>query len=183
MPELTMQTETTPMRAMQPILRKPDATDGKLIWELVRSCRPLDENSIYANIIQADHFRDTCVLAELNGDVVGWISGHMIPNSDAFFVWQVAVSPKARGLGLGKKMLRELLSRDATAEARELKTTITQSNEASWGLFRSFARDVGGDLTDQPHFTEDEHFHGECATEHMVTITLPRAQASIARAA
>ena len=82
MPELQVQTETTPMRVMQPILRKPDATDGKNVWELVRSCRPLDENSIYANIIQADHFRDTCVLAELNGEVVGWIG---MPSGSGFF--------------------------------------------------------------------------------------------------
>ncbi|MEC9196745.1 MAG: diaminobutyrate acetyltransferase, partial [Pseudomonadota bacterium] len=119
-------------------LRKPVPTDGAAIWELVRACRPLDENSMYANLIQADHFRDTCVLAELDGEVVGWISGHLIPKQDAFFVWQVAVGPKARGMGLGKRMLLELLSRDDVSGAAVLKTTITKDNDASWALFRSF---------------------------------------------
>ena len=62
-----------------PHLRKPDTTDGADIWALVKACKPLDENSMYCNLVQADHFRDTCVVAEMDGEIVGWISGHMIP--------------------------------------------------------------------------------------------------------
>ena len=162
--------------------RKPLREDGAQIWELIRACKPLDENSMYCNLIQADHFRDTCVVAELDGEVVGWISGHMIPNEDAFFVWQVAVSPKARGLGLGRKMLTHLIDRDECAEAGTLKTTITEDNDASWALFRSFARRIGGDLSDEPHYHEEDHFGGQHDTEHMVTITLP-AEDDLAKAA
>ena len=169
-------------RARMPRLRKPNATDGAEIWALVKSCKPLDENSMYANLIQADHFRETCVIADLEGEVVGWVSGHMIPEKRALFVWQVAVSETARGLGLGKAMLRELVARDACDEATHLKTTITEDNAASWGLFRSFADDIGGDLQDEPHFERDVHFDGHHDTEHMVTITLPEMQ-DIARAA
>ncbi|MDO6587467.1 diaminobutyrate acetyltransferase [Salipiger sp. 1_MG-2023] len=164
-------------------LRKPEKTDGAAIWELVRACKPLDENSMYCNLVQAEHFRDTCVVAELDGEVVGWISGHMIPNEDTFFVWQVAVGAQARGLGLGKQMLLHLVNRDETTEARALKTTITQDNDASWGLFRSFARTVGGELSDAPHYHKDDHFGGHHDTEHLVTVTLPRKQAARLRAA
>lgn len=166
-------------RTRMPRLRKPLATDGAAIWELIKSCKPLDENSLYANLIQADHFHDTCVVAELDGEIVGWISGHMIPAKDELFVWQVAVSEKARGLGLGKAMLLELIERDACDGADHLKTTITEDNAASWALFRSFARAIGGVLTDEPHFHEDVHFGGRHDTEHMVTITLPEAGALV----
>ena len=159
----------------KPHLRKPDATDGTAIWELVRDCAPLDENSMYCNLVQADHFRDTCVVAELDGEIVGWISGHMIPNEDAFFVWQVAVGEKARGLGLARKMLTHLINRDECADATSLKTTITAENEASWALFRSFARSIGGRLSDRPHFKSEAHFDGHHDTEHLVTIALPAA--------
>ena len=162
-------------RTRTPRLRKPEATDGAAIWELVKECKPLDENSMYCNLVQADHFRDTCIVAELDGDIVGWVSGHMIPDQDALFVWQVAVSEKARGMGLGKKMLLDLIERDACDDAKHLKTTITRDNAASWSLFRGFARRIGGDLTDAPHFTRDDHFEGRHATEHMVSITLPTA--------
>lgn len=163
-------------RTRLPRLRKPVATDGAEIWALVRTSKPLDENSMYANLIQADHFRDTCVVAELNGEIVGWVSGHMIPSEDTLFVWQVAVSEKARGLGLGKSMLLELIERDAAGDATHLKTTITADNAASWGLFRSFARAIGGQLSDAPHFERETHFGGAHATEHMVTISLPEPQ-------
>ena len=147
---------------------------GAAIWELVRDCKPLDENSMYCNLVQADHFADTCVVAELDDDIVGWISGHLIPSQEALFVWQVAVSAKARGLGLGKTMLRHLTARDVCKGTTELKTTITRDNKASWGLFRSFARDIGGALDDEPHFEREEHFDGRHSTEHLVTIELPQ---------
>jgi L-2,4-diaminobutyric acid acetyltransferase len=129
---------------------------------------------MYANLIQADHFSDTCVVAELDGKIVGWVSGHMIPDTDDLFVWQVAVSADARGLGLGKRMLHKLIERDVCKTARTLKTTITRDNEASWALFKSFARGLGGDIDDAPHFEREEHFDGRHSTEHMVTIDLPR---------
>ena len=162
-----------------PLLRKPVAQDGAEIWRLVRDCKPLDENSMYCNLIQADHFADTCVVAEVDGEILGWISGHMIPGDTAFFVWQVAVSPKARGLGLGGKMLKHLTERPTCRGARHLKTTITKSNEASWALFRSFARRIGGELSDEAHYHEDDHFRGHAPTEHMVTITLPERAARL----
>ena len=168
MPRNTVHSGTT-----QPALRRPQATDGPAIWNLVSTCKPLDENSLYCNLIQTDHFRDTCVLAELDGKAVGWISGHMIPGQDVLFIWQVAVSPCARGLGLGRRMLTDLLARDSCIGAKTLKTTITSDNAASWALFRSLARHLGGQLTHQPHFTRDPHFAGRHATEHMVTISLP----------
>jgi L-2,4-diaminobutyric acid acetyltransferase len=177
-----MPKDTAKTRTRLPRLRKPLATDGADIWALVKSCKPLDENSMYCNLVQAEHFRDTCVVAELDGEIVGWISGHMIPASDELFVWQVAVSPKARGLGLGTLMLLELIERDACDGATHLKTTITEDNDASWALFRSFARTISGELADEPHFHRDVHFDGHHDTEHMVTITLPEPDA-LARAA
>jgi len=161
-------------------LRKPRATDGAEIWALVRSCKPLDENSMYCNLVQAEHFRETCVVAEISGEIVGWVSGHIIPDEDALFVWQVAVSPRARGLGLGKKMLLELIERDACDSADRLRTTITADNAASWALFRSFARAIGGELDDAPHFHSETHFDGHHDTEHMVTIALHQNQAASA---
>ncbi len=168
-----------PVDARKVDFRKPVPEDGGDIWELIRECKPLDENSRYFNLIQADHFSDTCVVAEVDGEICGWISGHMIPGEEAFFVWQVAVSPRARGLGLGRRMLQHLIERPECVEAHILKTTITEANDASWALFESFARAVGGELTDIPHFEEDVHFAGAAPTEHLVSITLPRNRSDV----
>jgi len=149
----------------------PTAEDGSAVWDLIRACEPLDENSMYCNLLQCDHFAETCVLAERDGEVLGWISAYIPPaEPDTLFVWQVAVSEQARGLGLGKKMLREIVGREICADVRKLRTTITRDNDASWGLFSSFAREMGAPMEREPHFTRDEHFDGHHATEHMVTI-------------
>ncbi|MFN0263158.1 diaminobutyrate acetyltransferase [Tepidamorphus sp. 3E244] len=162
-------------------LRKPNDSDGSAVWSLIKECRPLDVNSMYCNLIQCDHFGETCVLAECDGDVVGWISAYIVPDEpDTLFVWQVAVSEAARGQGLGGRMLRELLTRDACSDVQQLKTTITKSNEASWALFSRFAEREGADLDSEAHFKRDEHFEGRSATEHMVTISFAEAMSAAA---
>jgi len=159
-----------------PVLREPVASDGADIWALIRSCKPLDENSLYCNLIQCDHFRDTCVLAELGSAPAGWVSAYVMPNDpETLFVWQVAVSEAARGTGLGGRMLRHLLGRDACRGVTRLQTTITRSNAASWALFRKFARRHGNGLSAQAHFGQVQHFRGRHDTEYMVTIELAEA--------
>ncbi|ETX30865.1 diaminobutyrate acetyltransferase [Roseivivax isoporae] len=161
--------------------RKPVREDGSAIWELIRDCKPLDENSMYCNLLQSDHFRDTCVVAEKDGEIVGWISAYVTPHDpDTVFVWQVAVSSAARGMGLGTRMLSALMAREECAEVKRMQTTITLDNDASWALFRKFAERSNGLLTSDAHFTRDTHFAGEHATEHMVTITFRDAVQSAA---
>ncbi|MWD29440.1 diaminobutyrate acetyltransferase [Aquicoccus sp. SCR17] len=154
--------------------RKPESGDGADIWELIRACKPLDENSMYCNLIQCDHFADTCILAEMDGKIVGWISGYILPDDEeTLFVWQVAVHSDARGLGLGRRLLTKLVERPELKSVQRIQTTITSDNDASWGLFKSFADKKDADLGHEEHFTRDDHFGGRHATEHMVTIELP----------
>lgn len=163
------------MRADRPSLRSPVAKDGAQIWRLVRACRPLDENSMYCNLLQCDHFADTCVIAEMSGQTAGWVSAYVMPNEpDTLFVWQVAVADIARGQGLGGVMLQDILNRPQCKAVTRLQTTITADNEASWALFRKFARRQGSELDIAPYFTQALHFQDRHKTEHMVTIRLAR---------
>jgi len=160
-------------RMRLPHLRQPLAEDGAEIWKLVSSSAPLDENSMYCNLLQADHFRDTCVLAEIDGRLVGWVSAYVMPNDpETLFVWQVAVADSARGSGLGLLMLEHLRQRTAGRGVNRVQTTITADNDASWGLFRKFARHNGTDLDAQAYYTQALHFQDRHRTEHMVTINL-----------
>ena len=156
--------------------RMPNATNGTEIWNLIQKCKPLDQNSMYCNLVQADHFRDTCVVAELNGKIVGWISGHIIPQKNEMFIWQVAVCDDARGLGVGKKMLSELLQRKVTQHISKIQTTITKDNLASWGLFKSFSSKLEAELSHKPYYKREQHFDNMHDTEHLVTIQLPSSE-------
>ena len=50
-------------------LRKPNSTDGFALNNLVERCKPLDTNSVYCNLLQCSHFRNTSVLAEEKGNL------------------------------------------------------------------------------------------------------------------
>ncbi|WP_291735201.1 diaminobutyrate acetyltransferase [Leisingera sp. F5] len=163
-------------RKATPVLREPAAEDGAGIWELVRACKPLDENSMYCNLIQCDHFSETCVVAEIEQEIAGWTSAYVLPDDpETLFVWQVAVSEHARGTGLGSRMLNGLLLREACKNIKRLQTTITQENRASWALFHNFAANRSAPLKSRPHFTQTGHFRDRQSTEHMVTIDFSEA--------
>ena len=158
-------------KAADVLLRRPNATDGVRVSNLIASCPPLDQNSMYCNLLQCTDFSDTCVLAEMDGDTVGWISGYYPPREpETLFIWQVAVHERARGLGLAGSMLLELVERESRDGVSYLKTTVTPDNEASRRLFRSFAARTGAPLRETAGFDAKEHFDGRHASERLITI-------------
>ena len=154
------------------VLRHPVLEDGTAVFDLVDACKPLDLNSHYLYLLQCSHFAPTCVVATLHGEVVAWVSGYIPPKqADIFFVWQVAVGEKARGLGLGKKLINWVLAQQTGIQT--IHTSITPDNAASWGLFKSLARAWGSDLSSRDWFEEQSHFGGRHHTEVLVEIALP----------
>lgn len=142
------------------VLREPESEDGARLHRLVSECPPLDENSVYCNLLQCSHFSQTCCVAEKDGKLVGFVSGYLHPKEEGvYFLWQVGVHPDAAGHGLGKRMMKHILARDVCRGVHTMHTTITPSNEPSRGLFASFARSEGAEMKEEPFFTE-KHFAG-----------------------
>ena len=107
----------------------------------------------------------------MDGDLVGFISGYIPPKQqNALFVWQVAVHEKARGKGLAKRMLAELIEREESADVQFIETTITPDNEASWGMFRSFAYQRSMPTEEFILFDSRIHFAGEHNDEYLLRI-------------
>lgn len=149
----------------------PTINDAAEIHALIAACPPLDTNSLYANLLQTAHFSESCAVARINGKMVGWVSGHLPPaKKETFFLWQVAVHPEARGQSLPRRMLADILSRPSQSHIRFIETSITQDNEASWGLFRSIARRLQSPLRETPWFDRHKHLAGKHDTEYLVTI-------------
>jgi len=152
-------------------LRAPTAEDGAAVYELIAQCPPLDTNSMYCNLLQSSHFSDTSVAAELDENIVGFISGYVLPKQpDTLFIWQVAVGEKARGQGLASRMLRDILQRPACQQVKYIETTITPDNRASWALFESLANKLSAQLNHSVMFDRQQHFAGQHETEMLVKI-------------
>jgi L-2,4-diaminobutyric acid acetyltransferase len=137
--------------------------DGAAMWQFVADHGGLELNTAYAYLVLADDFTDTCVVAEAaDGTLAGFVLGYRPPTRpDALFVWQVGVAPSHRGQGLARRMILEVLERNAP-EVRFLESTVTPSNTASRRLFRSVAEARGTtcDVTDyltEDHFPEAGH--------------------------
>lgn len=153
------------------LLRLPTAEDGAAVHDLIGRCPPLDTNSMYCNLVQCSHFSSTSVVAELNGELVGFISGHPVPAGDnTLFIWQVAVGEAARGKGLATKMLKAILQRPQNLDFRHIETTITDDNEGSWALFKGLAKKLNTGLERTVMFDREKHFGGSHDTEYLARI-------------
>jgi len=156
-------------------LRKPTLKDGLAIYQLIKSSPPLDLNSSYLYFLQASHFADTCIVAEHDKQIVGFVSGYIQPDdAQALFVWQVAVADNMRGSGLGKAMLLGLLESQSDDSAiTKITLTISPSNKASQGLFKSFAQAHKLTLSSTP-FISESHFGDEGhEAEELYTLQMP----------
>lgn len=138
---------------------------------LIGACPPLDSNSAYCNLLQCTHFADTCIVAERDGAIVGWISGYRLPRDPSrLFVWQVAVAPEARAEGLAGRMLDDLVERPETRDVTHVVATVTADNQASWALFRGWARRRSASLAESLLFEGERHFAGRHASEWQAEI-------------
>lgn len=155
---------------MQPVtLRQPQLADGAQLHRLVSRCPPLDENSRYCNLLQVSHFRDTSIVAEQHGQLIGFVTGYRLPQRpEVLFVWQVGVSPEGRGQGLAGRMLSALLARHQ--DVRYLETTVTPDNQPSESLFRGLAERLRAQLVTDLLFDNHRHFEGAHDSEVLYRI-------------
>lgn len=145
---LTMKDSEAVLDADGVAVRQAYVGDGALLWELARDAGGVDLNSPYAYMMQCRNFAGTCAVAEVFGTPAGFVTAHRVAQrSDTLFVWQVAVLPEFRGLGIAKRMLDALMDQPACIGVRKLEATVTASNTASEKLFRAFAKDRGASVT------------------------------------
>lgn len=150
------------------MFRPPRHADGPLLWDLARRVG-LDENSPYAYVLWSHCFASTSVVADVDGELRGFVTGFRVPDrTDTLFVWQVGVVPEARGAGLAADMLVELTAR--CPWLRYLEATVTPSNAASAALFRSFGARHDAPVEESVLFGRDLFPGGDHEAEVLVRI-------------
>ena len=138
------------------VLREPCIEDGLHIHRLVERSKSMDLNSLYSYLLLADHFHETCVVAQNNGALIGFISAYVHPGKkNTLFVWQVVVDEQERRKGIARKMLENLVMRVNLKTISYLETTINPSNQSSRFLFESFAKNLHAPCTTSLLFSSD----------------------------
>src|SRR2546430_1752292 len=108
------------------LIEPPTKADGAALWRIARDSRKLDLNSPYVYLLWCRDFADTSVVAKMDGEPVGFVTGYRRPTApETALVWQVAVDASQRGRGLAGKLLDELFTRLTRRGVRYLETTIT----------------------------------------------------------
>lgn len=156
------------------IIRPPTLKDGVAVHDLIRTCPPLDINSLYCNLLQCTHFASTSAIA-LDGDdgesVLGWLSAHRPPSDpEMLFVWQVAVAPPARRSGLAHDLLEDILARESCLGVVRVGASVTATNVASLGFFESFARRHDSHVEISPWLDESDAFKSRHDSEWSIRI-------------
>ena len=145
-------------------LRVPDVGDASSLWRLVNNSGVLDRNSSYLYLLLCRDFAQSCVVAEQNSKVVGFVSAYRPPRRpDVLFIWQVCVCKSIRRQSVASQMLTGLIDRSLDQSAlRFVEATVAPSNKASLRMFESLAVQLGSQMThgigfDQSVFPEDDH--------------------------
>lgn len=144
------------------LFRQPNSLDGMPVHTLIQASPPLDTNSVYCNLLQCTHFAPTCVVVELKGEIVAFMSAYVKPDApNVLFVWQMVVAAAGRGQGVAGRMLTHLLSREHLSKIQFIETTISPGNAPSESVFLRFASTHDAHIDKSIFFSKDDHFHGQ----------------------
>lgn len=148
-------------------IRRPTVADGAAMWRVARDSGSLDLNSSYSYLLLATHFAGTCRVAVLDDEVVGFVSGYLLPSDPSrWFCWQVAVDARARGHRLAGRLLDAVV--DDHPAVTSFETTVTADNAASRAVFRRWADARGARLVESAGFTGDDFPDGHEAEPLLV---------------
>ena len=161
------------MTAAQPgpdvVFRRARRPDGAGMWRLVEEMGGLELNSAYFYVLFCTDFADSCVVAEVDGRLAGFVVGYRPPaRPDSVFVWQIGVAPWMRRQGLAGRLLEALLDQQ-DPPVRWLEATVTPGNQASRSLFRALARNHRADCEERA-FMKASDFPGSHEAEDLFRI-------------
>jgi L-2,4-diaminobutyric acid acetyltransferase len=151
------------MKSSEINYRHPTLDDGSKIYSLVKSCPPLDVNSQYFYYILCKDFSNTCVVAEYDRNLLGFVSAYLQPEKpQSLFIWQVAVVKNERRKRLALNMLDWLIKQPKCINIQFMETTVSPLNQPSQKLFIRFAKDHNANFQtrlflDKSNFDNESH--------------------------
>ena len=137
------------------LFRIPQKKDAKRIVDLIKIGGTLDLNSEYLYLLQTTHFNETCCVAVCEDEIIGFVSGYLVPNEEEkLFIWQVAVSSKFRGQNLEKQIIMDIFNRNnLKKQIKYILSTVSPSNKSSQRVFEKVSIDFDTDIKSKTLFS------------------------------
>ncbi|MBU2915393.1 MULTISPECIES: GNAT family N-acetyltransferase [Reichenbachiella] len=150
---------------------KPQITDGKEIWKLIKRTGNLDLNSEYCYFMLADLYQDHCAIITSpdHSGILGFAS--CLPRQDqanTLFAWQICTDPLIQKRGMAKKMLQFVLD-NQDKKFEYLQATISDDNLGSQALFKSIAKSYGASIDKEMYIAADD-FNDSHESEYIYNI-------------
>lgn len=156
-----------------PTLRAPQGRDEADIAALTTGGPAKAIDLVHGSLVAKQFAPETSVVAELNGELVGWTLAYVLPfDSETLFIWTVEVSEAAVDTGLSSLMLGHLMRQDACSDVTRVQTSIPSDDKLAWSLFRRFASWQRSQLKIEPFVTQALFPKDRQRNENLVTIEL-----------
>lgn len=142
---ITIDTTSTRVSARDKVVfRRPVPADALAVWHLVNESDQLDNNSEYYYMIWFRDFARTSAVAELDGEVIGFLSGYRRPDRpDTYFVWQEAVKPRHGIPFLGVKLFDHAVQEQLLDGVRYVEASVSEANTPIVMVLKRFAKRWG----------------------------------------
>ena len=125
---------------MSVVIRKACEEEFLDVYRFIGACGVLETYGAHFYRIVIRYFRDTCYLAERDGEILGFMWGFMSQTDPrTFFLWQIGVDPSTRGEGIGGRILEAAERELAERGCNRIELTIDPSNRPSQRLFEKGA--------------------------------------------
>lgn len=164
-----------------PQLRRPTARDESRLSRIERDVARSGAGAGIGGMACTGALRDTSVLAEVDGEIAGFVSAYLLPyDAETLFVWRVEAPGADRIPGLGSLMIGHLMRQDICRHVTRVQTVLTQDDAPGWALFRRFSRWQGTTMRIQPFITQALEPMKRHEAESLITIRANNSQDRIA---
>jgi phosphoribosylamine--glycine ligase len=157
------------LRSTKVRLRNFEAADAGEVAHLLQVSPPLEAYPLHLLLIAQRCFGQTCWVAEVRGEIVGWLMGLGRDHDPrCWFLWQIGVRPSAQRRGIARRLLRYGEKHLAAAGFERVEVTVDPENEASLSLFHSAGYStrltsgqtsmIAGEMVAFHHYGPGRHF-------------------------
>jgi L-2,4-diaminobutyric acid acetyltransferase len=148
--------------------RHPGPRDAAKIWGLVKDREAGPSDHAFAYLRLCSEFSETGAVAVAEGRIVGFALGERPPaRPNTFRIRRFGIARSQPGFGLGLALLDWIVEDTRERGVRYLEATLPMQEDASWGVFATYAQIAGVDIDEAPRTdsrfnesSEDPHREG-----------------------